>query len=93
MTRITIVRQIENAAAGKMRTSQKNQKGRKTALRKPCGHAAPVDSSATHPADLPTSAWTTLRVDHMPTRPTTTFASLKRQGTTAGHLLKKGSFE
>ena len=93
MTRTMIVRYIENVEAGKRQDLQKNGNERKTAFKKPCGHAAPVDSSATHPADLTTSSWTTLRVDHMPTRPATTFASLKTQRTTAGNLPKEGCFE
>jgi hypothetical protein len=64
-----------------------------TERKMPCGHAAPVDSSATHPADLPTSAWTTLRVDHMPTGPATTFASLKYWEKTARRLNRKEDFE
>jgi hypothetical protein len=31
---------------------------------KPCGHAAPVDSFAQQPANLPTSAWTAKRRPH-----------------------------
>lgn len=39
---------------------------------KPCGHAASVDSvDGLCPPTLPPAAWKTLRVSHMPTRPTT----------------------
>ena len=39
---------------------------------KPRGHAASVDSvDGLRPPTLPTAAWITLRVTHMPTRPTT----------------------
>ena len=40
---------------------------------KPWGHAVAVDSFAQQPANLTTSTWTTLRVDHMSPRPATTF--------------------
>jgi hypothetical protein len=89
MTRQTIARQIENTEVGKMHALRKNDQERKTAFRKPCGHAAPVDSSAPHPADLTTSACTTLRVEHMPTGPATIFASLKNRETTARNLNRK----
>ena len=40
---------------------------------KPRGHAASVDSvDGLRPPTLPTAAWKTLRVSHMPTRPMTT---------------------
>jgi hypothetical protein len=95
MTHITIARQIENAEAEKTRAPRKSQKGKTMAFKKPCGHAAPVDSFAIHLANLTTSAWSRQYVwrHHMPTGPTTTVASLKGQGTTARHLPKKGSFE
>ena len=64
MIRIAIVCHIENAEAKKMIASQKHQEERKTTLSKPCGHAAPVDSFATHPANLTTSAWTAQRRPH-----------------------------
>lgn len=64
-----ITRQIENAEAVKTTSVQNYDQERKTAFRKPCGHAAPVVSFATRPANLTTSAWATLRVVHMPTRP------------------------
>ena len=39
---------------------------------KPCGHAASGDSvDGLRPPPLPPAAWKTLRVSHMPTRPTT----------------------
>lgn len=64
-----------------------------TELKKPCGHAAPGDSSAPHPADLPPCVWTTLRVAHMPTGPATTFTSLKNWKKTARRLNPKEDFE
>lgn len=59
----------------------------------PCAHAAPVDSPAPLPAGLTTSAWTTLRVAHMPTGPAVTFASLKYWEKTARQLNRKEDFE
>ena len=60
-----------------------------TRQKKPCGHAAHVDSFAQHPANLTPIACTTLRVEHMPTGPATTFASLIIREKTARHLHRK----
>jgi hypothetical protein len=86
-----IARQIENGEVGKTPARQKNDHERKTAFKQPCGHAAPVDSRAPHPARLPTSAWISSRrfageEIHMPTGPATTFASLKNRETTTRNL-------
>ena len=96
MTRTIIVRYIENVEAGKRQDLQKNGNERKTAFKKPCGHAAPVDSSPQYVrGDLPTSAWSRQYVwrHHMPTGPATTFASLKNWKKTARLLNEKEDFE